>query len=204
VIRKAGCMGFSCGRNLPSSLKMTPPRLPGGEGLPTSSISDDDGTGVRLGVRIIFFSGGQEGPRWTGLRPDPIYLDVSVPPGRRKTLPVETTDTLSRTSFAGSWEVLQRIWVRRRPTEGIGWSDKVPPSAAENRSLGSSTTATRYGTAGQDGSASCCLRQNRWRTSRRGMAPSCETRRSNSGKPSTRSESGTFLGHTTQSVDRDY
>ena len=37
-----------------------------------------------------------------GIAADPIYLDVSVPPGKRKSLPVETTRHAFAYVFAGS------------------------------------------------------------------------------------------------------
>ena len=58
-------------------------------------------------------SGARRGPV-DGIAADPIYLDVSVPPGRRKTLPVETTRHAFAYVFAGSGKVLQRL----RPAGG--------------------------------------------------------------------------------------
>jgi quercetin 2,3-dioxygenase len=50
-------------------------------------VTDDDGTHVRL---LCGHFWGTTGPV-EGIAADPTYLDVSVPPGKRKTLPVETT-----------------------------------------------------------------------------------------------------------------
>ena len=78
--------GFQLWANLPSSLKMTRPRyqdVPGGE---IPEVTDDDGTRVRIVCGSFW---GRTGPV-DGIAADPRYLDVWVPPGRRKTLPVET------------------------------------------------------------------------------------------------------------------
>jgi redox-sensitive bicupin YhaK (pirin superfamily) len=66
---------------------------------------------------------------------DPIYLDVSVPAGRRRSLPVETTRHAFAYVFAGSGKFCNASAPLEVPTEGAGWSDATPPSAADNRSL---------------------------------------------------------------------
>src|SRR5437764_13885867 len=79
--------GFQLWGNLPSSLKMTAPRYQEVKGAEIPEVTDDDGTHVRI-VSGSFW--GKKGPV-DGIAADPIYLDVSVCPGERKTLPVETT-----------------------------------------------------------------------------------------------------------------
>lgn len=77
--------GFQLWANLPSSLKMTAPRY---QDIPAAAIPeviDDDGTRVRV-ITGEFW--GKTGPV-DGVAADPRYLDVFVPPGKRKTLPVE-------------------------------------------------------------------------------------------------------------------
>ena len=51
-------------------------------------ITDDDGTRVRV---ICGSFWGKSGPV-DGIAANPRYLDVSVPPGQRKVLPVEMSD----------------------------------------------------------------------------------------------------------------
>ena len=70
-----------------------------------------------------------------GIAADPIYLDVSVPPGKRKTLPVETTRHAFAYVFAGAGKFCNASGPLAVPTEGVGWSDTAPPATAENRSL---------------------------------------------------------------------
>ena len=78
--------GFQLWSNLPSSLKMTAPRYQDIKGAEVPEVVDDDGTRVRIVCGDFW---GKRGPV-EGVAADPRYLDVWVPPGKRKTLPVET------------------------------------------------------------------------------------------------------------------
>jgi quercetin 2,3-dioxygenase len=123
--------GFQLWANLPSSLKMTRPRYQGVEAKDIPNITDDDGTHVRLVCGKFW---GKSGPV-DGVAADPVYLDVSVPPGQRKTLPVETTRHAFAYVFAGSAKFCNASEPLAVPTEGVGWADTTPPVAADNRSL---------------------------------------------------------------------
>jgi redox-sensitive bicupin YhaK (pirin superfamily) len=90
--------GFQLGANLPSSLKMTAPRYQDVLAADIPEIVDDDGTRVRV---ICGSFWGRSGPV-EGVAADPRYLDVSVPPGVRRRLPVETTNHAFAYVFAGS------------------------------------------------------------------------------------------------------
>lgn len=79
--------GFQLWANLPSSLKMTSPRYQDISAGAIPEIIDDDGTKVRIVCGDFL---GKRGPV-EGVAANPRYLDVWVPPGRRKTLPVERT-----------------------------------------------------------------------------------------------------------------
>jgi redox-sensitive bicupin YhaK (pirin superfamily) len=71
-----------------------------------------------------------------GIAADPIYLDVSVPPGRRKTLPVETIRHAFAFVFAGAGKFCNASGPLAVPTEGVGWLETAPPPPeADNRSL---------------------------------------------------------------------
>src|SRR5437588_10120539 len=90
--------GFQLGANLPSALKMTDPRY---QDIPSSAIpdvTDDDGTRVRV---ICGEFWGKKGPV-EGVAADPNYLDISVPPGQRKRLKVDTTRNAFAYVLAGS------------------------------------------------------------------------------------------------------
>ncbi len=123
--------GFQLWANLPSSLKMSQPRYQEVKAPDIPIVTDDDGTHVRI---ICGSFWGQKGPV-DGVAADPIYLDVSVPPGKRKTLPVETTRHAFAYVFAGSGKFCNASGPLAVPTEGVGWLDTAPPADAANRSL---------------------------------------------------------------------
>jgi hypothetical protein len=94
-------------------------------------ITDDDGTQVRI---ICGNFWGKAGPV-DGVAAEPLYLDVSVPPGKQRSLPIETTRHCFAYVFAGSGNFCNASGPLAVPTEGVGWLDTAPPAAAENRSL---------------------------------------------------------------------
>ncbi|MBV8070172.1 MAG: pirin family protein, partial [Acidobacteriaceae bacterium] len=94
-------------------------------------VTDDDGTHVRVICGNVW---GASGPV-DGVAADPVYLDVSVPPGRRKSLPVETSRHAFAYVFAGSGKFCNASGPLAVPTESVGWLDTTPPTQAENRSL---------------------------------------------------------------------
>jgi quercetin 2,3-dioxygenase len=90
--------GFQLWANLPSSLKMTTPRYQDIPAAAVPEVVDDDGTTVRV---VCGDFGGKRGPV-DGVAADPRYLDVFVPPGRRKRLPVEAGRQVFAYVFDGS------------------------------------------------------------------------------------------------------
>jgi quercetin 2,3-dioxygenase len=90
--------GFQLWANLPSSLKMSAPRYQDVQGADIPEITDDDGTRARVVCGEFW---GQKGVV-DGIAADPCYLDISVPPGQRKILPVETYRNAFAYIFAGS------------------------------------------------------------------------------------------------------
>ncbi len=90
--------GFQLWANLPASLKMTAPRYQDVPAREIPEVVDDDGTRVRVVCGEFW---GKRGPV-DGVAADPRYLDVWVPPGRRKTLPVETERHAFAYVFEGS------------------------------------------------------------------------------------------------------
>src|SRR5439155_16201259 len=94
-------------------------------------VTDDDGTNVRIVCGNFW---GKRGPV-EGIAADPRYLDVTVPPGKRKKLAVETANHAFAYVFAGSGKFCNASGPLAVPTEGVGWADTSPPTAAENRSL---------------------------------------------------------------------
>lgn len=123
--------GFQLWGNLPSALKMTAPRYQEVKAKDIPETKDDDGTHVHVVCGNFW---GLKGPV-EGVAADPIYLDVSVPPGRRKTLPVETTRHAFAYVFGGDGKFCNASEPLAVPTEPVGWLDTKPPTKAENRSL---------------------------------------------------------------------
>ena len=90
--------GFQLWANLPSRLKMTAPRYQDVPSQAIPEVIDDDGTRVRV---ICGDFWGKSGPV-DGVAAEPRYLDVFVPPGKRKILPVETYRQAFAYIFEGS------------------------------------------------------------------------------------------------------
>jgi redox-sensitive bicupin YhaK (pirin superfamily) len=123
--------GFQLWANLPASLKITAPRYQEIKAPEIPEITDDDGTRVRLVCGSFW---GKQGPV-EGIAADPVYVDVSVPPGKKKTLPVETTRHAFAYVFAGSGKFCNASGPLAVPTEGVKWLETAPPTEAGNRSL---------------------------------------------------------------------
>ncbi len=90
--------GFQLWANLPASMKMTAPRYQDVVAADIPEVTEDDGTRVRV---ICGSFWGQTGPV-DGVAADPRYLDVWVPPGKRRTLEVETARHAFAYVFEGS------------------------------------------------------------------------------------------------------
>ncbi|HWM81962.1 MAG TPA: pirin family protein [Pseudolabrys sp.] len=90
--------GFQLWANLPRALKMTKPRYQNIKAKDIPEVVDDDGTKVRV-ITGDFW--GKTGPV-EGVAADPRYLDISVPPGRKKTFKVEVDRNAFAYIFAGS------------------------------------------------------------------------------------------------------
>jgi quercetin 2,3-dioxygenase len=123
--------GFQLWANLPSSLKMTAPRYQEVKAVDIPLVTDDDGTGVRI-VSGSFW--GKKGPV-DGIAADPVYLDVSVAPGRKKVLPVETTRHAFAYVFAGSGVFGNASQPRPVRTDVVGSGNSLATEKADNRSL---------------------------------------------------------------------
>jgi quercetin 2,3-dioxygenase len=124
--------GFQLWANLPSSLKMTAPRYQDVKAGEIPEIIDDDGTRVRVVCGDFW---GKRGPI-EGVAADPRYLDVFVPPGKSKTLPVE----VGRHAFAYVFEGAGNFRSASKPfgvltEKSDGENEIVVRETAGNRSL---------------------------------------------------------------------
>jgi redox-sensitive bicupin YhaK (pirin superfamily) len=123
--------GFQLWANLPASLKMTEPRYQEVAARDIPLATDDDGTEARVVCGSLW---GKQGPV-DEVAIEPTYLDVSVPAGRRKTLPVETARNAFAYVFGGAGKFCNASEPLSVPTEPAGWSDQTPPAAADDRTL---------------------------------------------------------------------
>ena len=123
--------GFQLWANLPSALKMTTPRYQDVKSQDVPEVTDDDGTRVRVVCGDFW---GVKGPV-DGVAADPRYLDVSVPPGAKKRLKVETTRHAFAYVFAGSGSFRDASAPRGVWTEGPGDHDNPTLDETGNRSL---------------------------------------------------------------------
>ena len=123
--------GFQLWANLPSSLKMTAPRYQDIAANDIPEVVDDDGTRVRVIVGDFW---GKKGPV-EGVAADPQYIDVSVAPGQRKRLAVETSRHAFAYVFAGSGTFRDASQPRGVLTEAVDGTDGVTRERTGNRSL---------------------------------------------------------------------
>ena len=129
---EAGRMhGFQLWANLPSSLKMTAPHYQEVKSNAIPEVTDDDGTRVRIVCGKFW---GKSGPV-DGIAAEPLYIDVSVPAGKRRTLPVETSRHCFAYVFEGGGKFCNASAPLAVPTEGEGWLETKPPTEADNRTL---------------------------------------------------------------------
>jgi quercetin 2,3-dioxygenase len=123
--------GFQLWANLPSSLKMTAPRYQDVRAADIPEVIDDDGTRARV---ICGSFWGATGPV-DGIAAEPRYIDVWVPPGRRKALPVETTRHAFAYVFAGSGRFANASPPRGVLNESVDGTETMTWEPAGDRSL---------------------------------------------------------------------
>jgi hypothetical protein len=124
--------GFQLWANLPSSLKMTAPRYQDVKAAAIPEVVDDDGSRVRVVCGEFW---GRRGPI-EGVAADPRYLDISVPPGQRKTFKVEVERHAFAYVFEGSGtfrDASAPFGVLTEKTDGI--NEFVTREQTGNRSL---------------------------------------------------------------------
>lgn len=141
--------GFQLWGNLPASQKMTAPRYQDIKGTEIPEIIDDDGTRVKV------IAGDFWGKRGLvdGIAADPQYLDVFIPAGVKKTLPIDTY----RRAFAYVFEGKAAFADASAP-QGVLLEKEVAGQEVNIRDLSGDRTLIRFGTgdgitvqAGPDG-----------------------------------------------------
>lgn len=129
--------GFQLWANLPRDLKMTAPRYQDVEAREIPEITDDDGTTVRVVVGEFW---GRRGPV-DGIAADPQYLDVWVPPGVKKALPVDTYRRAFAYVFEGS-----AAFADASDPSGVLLEKEVRGEEVNIRDMSGDRTLIRFGT----------------------------------------------------------
>ena len=123
--------GFQLWANLPSSLKMTTPRYQDIAAPDVPEVTDDDGTRVRVVCGSFW---GRRGPV-EGVAADPSYVDISVPPGKRRTFEVDTRRNAFAYVFEGSGTFRDASEPRGVLTDTPGPVENIVREPAGDRSL---------------------------------------------------------------------
>jgi redox-sensitive bicupin YhaK (pirin superfamily) len=123
--------GFQLWANLPSSLKMTTPRYQDISAADIPEVTEDDGTRARI---IIGDFWGKSGPV-EGVAAEPRYLDISVPPGKKKRIAVDRANNAFAYVFAGSGTFRDASDPQAVATEQVGGPDDGKFDHVSNRSL---------------------------------------------------------------------
>ena len=129
--------GFQLWAKLPGSLKMTTPRYQDVDAKEIPEIIDDDGSVVRI-ITGEFW--GKQGPV-DGIAADPLYLDISIPAGRKKVLKVDTY----RNTFAYIFEGAGKFADASTP-HGVLLEKEVMGEELNIRDFSGNRTLVRFGT----------------------------------------------------------
>ncbi len=129
--------GFQLWANLPGALKMTAPRYQDIAAADIPTVTDDDGTEVRV-ITGDFW--GKRGPV-DGIAADPQYLDITVPAGRRKSFMVD----IYRRAFAYVFQGAGLFSDASAP-KGVLLEKEVRGHEVNIRDMSGNRTLVRFGT----------------------------------------------------------
>lgn len=129
--------GFQLWANLPRDLKMTDPRYQDVGSREIPEILEDDGTRVRVVIGNFW---GKTGPV-DGIAADPMFLDITIPAGVKKTFPVDTY----RRAFAYVFEGEGAFADASQPT-GVLLEKEVAGQEMNIRDMSGDRTLVRFGT----------------------------------------------------------
>jgi redox-sensitive bicupin YhaK (pirin superfamily) len=128
--------GFQLWANLPAAHKMTDPRY---QDIPSTAIpevTEDDGTKARIICGEFWGKRGPvEGVATESMAVDARYVDISVPPGKRKRIQVETTRNAFAYVFAGAGTFRDASNPQAVLTESAVDPNATPVYDAKNHSL---------------------------------------------------------------------
>lgn len=128
--------GFQLWANLPQSLKMSDPRYQDVAANEVPELQEDDGTRVRVVIGNFW---GKTGPV-DGIAADPMFLDITVPAGVKKTFPLDTR----RRAFAYVFEGDAAFADASQPT-GVLLEKEVAGQDVNIRDMSGDRTLVRFG-----------------------------------------------------------
>ena len=132
--------GFQLWANLPSSLKMTAPRYQDIQSTDLPLLEEDDGTKIKI---IIGKFKGKRSPV-DGIAADPQYLDVSIPAGVCKTLPVDTYRHAFAYIFEGAGQ-----FAASSDAQGVLIEKTVNDQEINMRDMSGNRTLVQFGTGNE-------------------------------------------------------
>ena len=123
--------GFQLWANLPAALKMTDPRYQDIPSAVIPEVTEDDGTRARI---ICGEFWGKRGPV-EGVAADPSYVDISVPPNKRRRIQIDVTRNAFAYVFAGAGSFRDASSPQAVLTESAVDPNAKPGYDAKNHSL---------------------------------------------------------------------
>jgi quercetin 2,3-dioxygenase len=117
--------GFQLWANLPAQLKMTDPRYQEVKANAIPVVKDSDGTEVRI---VCGRYGNTTGPV-KGVAADPAYLDISIPPGKTRTLSASADHNTFAYVFEGSAQFGGESMVENRSLALFDEGDEISVQA---------------------------------------------------------------------------
>jgi redox-sensitive bicupin YhaK (pirin superfamily) len=132
--------GFQLWANLPSSLKMTAPRYQDIQSADLPLLEEDDGTRIKV---IIGDYKGKASPV-DGIAAEPQYLDITVPAGIRKTLPVDTYRQAFAYVFEGAGQ-----FAAASDAQGVLVEKSLGDQEVNVRDLSGNRTLVQFGTGNE-------------------------------------------------------
>ena len=128
--------GFQLWANLPAALKMTDPRYQDIPAAAIPEVTEDDGTHARIMCGEFWGKTGPvEGVATDARNANASYVDISVPPGKRKRIQVETTRNAFAYVFAGAGTFRDASDPQAVLTESAVDPNAPPVYDAKNHSL---------------------------------------------------------------------
>ena len=128
--------GFQLWANLPAALKMSDPRYQDIPAAAIPEVTEDDGTHARIICGDFWGKRGPvEGVATDSRNANASYVDISVPPGKRKRIQVETTRNAFAYVFAGAGTFRDASTPQAVLTESAVNPNAPPVYDAKNHSL---------------------------------------------------------------------